>query len=251
MTTTRMQSLGRGLAVLSQLVQAEGPLTSTEIANKCGMHQTTASRILADLIASGFVRKIGYREFAPDYGLLVLGLEAARHFPVLSRPRLAMERAAGMCAGLTVSLCMLWRGRLLYFDQAERGLETQIFHGSGYALHLSSPGLLFMLDLPHEQALAALNASRSQHGWQQPTSEVASTPAGVLHAARALHRDDSLVLSGWAAPGHVSAAIRLADHEGTPLALAVAGAGDIMTPESLRRRLHEIRRLVERSLPAA
>src|SRR4051812_11538723 len=93
------------------------------------MHQTTASRILADLVRAGYVRRVSYQQFAPDYGLLALGVEAARHFPVLTRPRLSMEHAARMCAGLTLSLTMYWRDQLLYFDQAaggrKRGSSTQ------------------------------------------------------------------------------------------------------------------------------
>lgn len=245
-----MQSLGRGLAVLSYIVSATGPVTATQVASHVGMHQTTASRILADLVRAGYVRRVAYREFAPDFGLLLLGLESTRHFDMLARSRPAMERAAAMCSGLTVSLCLWWHDRLLYVSQASRGMDTQIFRGGDYPLHLSSPGLLFMLDRPPVQAVAALKESARKFGWDQPTAEVAATPEGVLQAARRHRRQDTLVLAGWAGPAHLSAAIRLADHEGVPLALTISGASDVMTAETIRLRLKEIRRVVEPAIRA-
>ncbi|WP_152363315.1 IclR family transcriptional regulator [Microlunatus speluncae] len=246
--TPRTQSLGRGLAVLDLLVRAPGPLTATEVAGRVGMHQTTASRILADLIAVGYVRKISYREFAPDFGLLALGVEASRHFALLDRPRLAMERSAQLCSGLTVSLCMLWRDRLLYFDRAARGVETVSFTGQDYPLHLSSPGLLFCLKLPTAVATELLTGSRAKFGWPQPTGKVPPTEEAVLTTARRHYRHDTLVLDDWAALGHITAAIRLKPYEGHPLALAISGAADVMTAETLRLRLHEARRLIEPTL---
>jgi DNA-binding IclR family transcriptional regulator len=244
----RNRALGHGLAVLQCLVAAEHPLTATEVAHRCGVHQTTASRILADLIAAGYARRVAYREFAPDFGLLTLGLEAARHFHVLTRPRAAMERAARMCPGLGVSLCMLWRDKLLYFDQAAHGLDTNLFEGSDYPLHLSSPGLLFMLELPRAEAAERLRASRAKFGWATPTPKVTASEEKVLTAAAKLRRTDTLVLPGWAGPNHVSGAIRLRVGDDHPLALALAGAVDVMSTESLRMRLREIRAVVEPAL---
>lgn len=244
----RMQSLGRGLAVLSLLVRADGPLTATEVGQRCGVHQTTASRILRDLVDSGYVRKVSYREFAPDFGLLALGLAAAEHLPLTQRPKLAMERAATMCNGLSVSLCMLWRRQLLYFDQATHGQDTRLFSGRDYPLHLSSPGLLFLLEMPDTAALELLHGSREKFGWGQPTAAVPPTPSEVLRASRKSLREGTLVLSEWASTGHISAAIRLNDHDGHPLALAISGPADILTNEGVRLKLFEIRRLVEGTL---
>lgn len=243
-----MQSLGRGIAVLDALVRADGPLSATEIGRRCGIHQSTVSRVLTDLVAVGWARKVSYREFAPDFGLLSLGVAATAHFDLLARPRLAMERCAAMCSGLQVSLCMLWRGKLLYFDQTSRGFETRLFEGADYPVHLSSPGMLFMLEMPPATALRLLAESRRRWGWNRPTEAVAATEAEVLAATRVLLRNETLVLREWAGVGHVTAAIRLADHQRHPLALAISGASDVLTAESLRVRLHECRRLVEHSL---
>jgi DNA-binding IclR family transcriptional regulator len=242
------QSLGRGFAILDILVRASAPLTASHIARSTGMHQTTASRILADLIRAGYVRRVSYQQFAPDYGLLALGVESARHFPVLTRPRLAMEHAARMCAGLTVSLTMYWRDQLLYFDQAARGLETRIFNAADYPLHLSSPGLLFILGLPKERAIAALQTSRDKFGWAQPTAQVPPTEEALLQAARRNHRNGTIVLEDWQEAGHISAAIRLPDLDDIPLAAALSGPSDVMTGGTIRLRLQQIRRMLAETL---
>lgn len=153
-----------------------------------------------------------------------------------------------MCPGLGVSLCMLWRDKLLYFDQAAHGLDTNVFEGSDYPLHLSSPGLLFLLDLPRAEAIRRLRDSREKFGWTQLTPIVPDDEEGVLRAAGQLHQADTLILSEWAWPHHVSAAIRLRSTDEHPLALAIAGAVDALSTEALRTRLHAIRAVVEPTL---
>lgn len=249
MTTTGALTLTRGLTMLNTLVTADGPMTATEVARRCGCHQTTASRILSALIEAGYVRKVSYREFAPDFGLLALGGEAARHFELARLPRPALARCAELCAPLTVSLCLMWRGQLLYFDQTSRGFETRAFNGSDYPIHLSSPGLLFMTELSRTEALRQLSTSRHKFGWPRPTDTIPDDESGVLEAALRLHRNETLILREWAHLGHVTASIRLGDHNGHPLALAIAGPADVWSTETLRVRLHECRRLVEPTLP--
>jgi len=241
-------SLGRGLAVLELLVRSDRPLSASEIGASIGVHQTTASRILADLIHIGYVRRVSYREFEPDYGLLILGLNTAPHFPILDRPRLVLEHAARMCLGLQASLAMYWHRTLLYVDQAARGTETRVFNGTDFPMHLSSPGLLFLMALPEPEAIAALHASRAKFGWAQPTAQVPPTESELLHAARRLHQNGIIVLSDWQETGHVSAAIRLPDVDGIPVAAALSGPTDIMTIGTIRLRLQEIARMLTPSL---
>lgn len=248
MSDLQTSSLGRGLAILELLVRSAEPLSASDIAQAVGVHQTTASRILADLIRAGYARRVSYREFAPDYGLLILGLDAAQHFPILDRPRLVLEHAARMCMGLQSSLSMYWRHSLLYVNQAARGTRTRVFNGTDFPMHLSSPGLLFLLALPETEALAALSASRSKFGWDQPTAQVPPTEVELLQAARRLCQDDMIVLTDWQATGHISAAIRLPNTGGPPLAAALSGPTDIMTVGTIRLRLQEIRRMLKPSL---
>lgn len=242
------QSLTRGLTVLNILVQASGPLTATEVAHRCGIHQTTASRILGSLIEAGYVRRVSFREFSPDFGLMALGMDAARHFSVVTDPQTALERCAVLVDPLNVRLSVLWRSKLLYIDRTSNNRGRQVFDGADYPLHLSSPGLLFMLELKPEDAVRELAASRERFGWARPTRNVAATEADVLSQAEKHHRRGTIVLRNWADTGHVTAAIRMPDHEGHPLALSLAGPSDVHSTETIRVLLHECRQLVEAAL---
>jgi DNA-binding IclR family transcriptional regulator len=243
------QSLQHALAALSAVVQSNSPVTATYVAQVVGVHQSTASRILTALKNAGYVRKVGPQRFSPDYGLLVMGLNAAQHFPIMVQPRLALEHAAKTCSGLAVSLAIYWRARLLYFIQASRDMETRTFEGHGFPLHLSSPGLLFLLNLPEERAITILHSERERLGWQRPTSHVPPTERDVLLAARVLYRDNTLVLRNWQHIGHVTAAVTLPELDGVPLALTISGASDVFTDEAIRIRLLEARQIVSSSIP--
>lgn len=243
------QSLRHGLAALEALVQADTPLSATRVAQEIDTHQTTASRILRDLCEAGYVRRVGYQKFAVDYGMLVLGVQSAQHFPLLVKPRLAIEAASRMCRGLSASLVLLWRARLLYFNEASRDLETRLFKGYGFPLHLSSAGLLFLLSKPSTKAVAMLHGSRERNGWDRPTENVPATEGAVLAHARNLAQGDMIVLRNWQHTGHVSAAALLPSFQGAPVALTLAGPGDVLSDEGIRHRLMQIRDLVALSIP--
>ncbi|QOR71552.1 helix-turn-helix domain-containing protein [Ruania alkalisoli] len=234
-------TLLRGLGLLRLLVRAEGPVSASELARLSGMHPTSISRTLAGLVDGGFVRRVSYRSYAPDLGLLSLGLDAARHCPLATDPQLVMERAARLFGGLMLSLCLAWRGSLFYFAQTGLSLGTKPFVGHGYPLHLSSPGLLFALEDSQEDAIAALERSRRTFGWDRPTAQVPADPAMVLAWARGARTDDVLILRRWAGPDHVSAAIRLPDHEGHAIALTAAGPAAILGDGEIRNRLHQVK----------
>lgn len=245
------RSLMLGLQVLRHLVESPTPLSATEIARRCGVHQSSASRALATLAAEGYVRKIGYRSFAPDYGVLELAITASDRFDLVEKPRAAMRAAAELADGLMVSICMLWRHQTIYFlrtTMTAKGGRSITFSGSGFPLHMSSPALLLMLDMPEQQALDLLTYSRERNGWNRPTPQVPATESEVLAAARKCYEHETVLLHNWVEPGHLSAAIRIQTAEEQPTALALAGPDTIAPPETVRLWLHQIRRSVEAAL---
>lgn len=245
------KSLMLGLQVLRQLVESPTPLSATEIARRCGVHQSSASRALATLAAEGYVRKIGYRSFAPDYGVLELAITASHRFDLVDKPRAAMREAAELVDGLMVSICMLWRHQTIYFlrtTKTTKGGRSIAFSGAGFPLHMSSPALLLMLDMPEPQAIELLSYSREHSGWDRPTPNVPATESEVLKAARECYEHDTVLLHNWVEPGHLSAAIRIKTAEEQPTALALAGADSVAPLETVRLWLHQIRRSVEAAL---
>lgn len=239
------QALARGLTALRVLVDEGTPVTSTEIARRIGLHQSSASRILATLGDAGFVRKTS-AGFTPDFGVLSLA-SATSQFPLMQRPRPAMEQIAARCAGLSVTLAMLWRGQMIYFLRTTKGAETIDFWWSDFPIHLSAPGLRLLVDLPREQALDVLRDSRRDHGWDGEP-DVPATEEGVLDRATNDVAHDVLVLRDWNHANNTGAAIPVESREDHPLALALTGPSDIADDPTLQLWLHDGRRSVEAAL---
>jgi DNA-binding IclR family transcriptional regulator len=237
-------ALTRGLHVLQELVNEGSPMTATELAGRIGVHQSSVSRILATLIQVGYVRKTQDRRFAPDFGVLSLATATAS-FPLIRKPREAMEAVAAAHPGLEATLCVLWRGEMIYFLRTHHKTNAVDF-GMGFPVHLSTPGLRMLVELPEDEALTILRQSRSRYGWRG-TSAVPATEEEVLSWARTNVEHDVLVLSEWGFVGNVGAAIPIKTDEDYPVALALTGDVRIADPATLRLWLHDARRTVEAS----
>ncbi len=242
------KALTHGLEILRVLVESPGPLPSTEIARRVGMHQSSASRILKALAVAGYVRKPDYRSFAPDYGVLTLGGAALQHFPMTSKPLAALEDIAARAEGLMVSLSTLWRGQVIYFLRVQYGHEPVRVAVGGFPLHLSSPALRLLLMRPRDEARSTLEDSRRRYGWQQPTAKVPGTAASLLKQAESMLRHDCLALVNWQGPRNVSVSIPIETSEDQPdCALSLSGPKRLAVPEILLL-LQDGRRYVEASL---
>ena len=244
------KTLMRGLEILQVLVEADAPISATEVALRVGVHQSSASRILATLADAGYVRKAGYRSFEPDYGVLGIGASASSRFALARKPRTAMLRASERCEGFDVTLCVLWRGQTIYFLRTHKGIEPILFSGTGFPLHLSAPGLRFLVEMPDAEALELLRASRNRYGWARSTDKVPETEEEVLARARSSFEHDCVVLDGWVERNHLSAAISVRTDEPHPVALALTGSAPEASPDRVRLWLHDFRRDVEAQLAA-
>lgn len=232
--------------MLRELVDEGAPLTATEIARRIGVHQSSVSRILATLTQVGYVRKTPDRRFAPDFGVLSLA-SATSWFPLIRKPRAAMAAIASAHLGLDATLCVLWRGEMVYFLRTGSNVGTTIDFGAGFPVHLSAPGLRMLVDLPETDALEILRQSRKRYGWRG-TAAVPATEEEALAFARTNVEHDVLVLSEWGFAGTVGAAIPIKTDEEHPVALALTGDVSIADPATLRLWLHDARRIVETSL---
>lgn len=242
-----VQSLARGLQILRTLIDEGTPLTGTEIARRFGLHQSSISRVLATLTELGYVRKAPNGRFVPDYGILTFA-PAIAQFPLVVKSRATIEQIAEEHPGFTLHLCLIWRTEIIYLLRTAMGNETITFWGAPFPLHLSSPALRLLLDLPQRKAASILAASKDRFGWQQPTRHVPATVTATLTAARKLLEHDVLILDEWYALGGVGAAIPLQTDEDLPVALAITGPHDQVDHATLRLWLHDARRRVEATL---
>lgn len=242
-------ALAKGVKVLQILVEADGPLSASELGRRVGMHQSSVSRILGTLAEAGYVRKTGYRSFAPDFGVLSIGAAAIDKFGLAHKPRPAMEEAAEHAAGLAVTLSVLWRGEVIYFLRTEKGRQHPLFAAEmGWPLHLSAPAMRLLLDLPEREAIELLATSEQEHGWKRPTEQVPKSPKDAIRRARKLLEHDCLILDGWVEPGHMSSAITVVAPGEPPAALALTGQSCVADGYTIRLWLHSFRRSVEQAL---
>lgn len=245
------QALARGLRVLELLVEAPEPMTATAIAHQIGLHQSSVSRILATLTDEGYAHKVSYARFAADFGLLSLATATIPQFPLVSRPRAAMEKIAATADGFSASLGTLWNGRMIYFLRTSHQTPTIDFWASDYPIHLSAPGLRLLADLQRDAALGILRGSRERFGWRGEAA-VPSTEEEVLDRVNEQIAHDVLVLPGWRRTGETGAAIPIVfGGQSRPLALALSGPDQAgVDAATLRLWLHDGRRLVEHALDA-
>lgn len=235
----QVQSLSRGLEILEMLLEAAAPLTGSEIARRTGLHESSVSRILGTLQQGGYVTRTagGNR---PGTAMLRFA-RATWSFPVIGLTRPVLEAVAAENPRCTVNLCQYSAGDVAYLCRAEVGHETMT--GTSFPLQASSAALRLLVEIPAEEAIAALAASRDRYGWRlqpgKPTDEVA-----VLQWARDHVEADTLVLEGWSTPTALTGAIPVRAGDGSHLAIAISTSRPT-DPGALRLLLHETRRRVE------
>jgi IclR family transcriptional regulator, KDG regulon repressor len=118
-----MNALARGLVVLEELVSAEQPLGVTELAKRLGIDKSAVHRLLATLIASGFVEQDqSTRLYRPTSKTIWLGSRLLARFDVRNHAAPYLGELARR-TGFASHLVVLAQGRALYVGQ-ERSPST-------------------------------------------------------------------------------------------------------------------------------
>jgi DNA-binding IclR family transcriptional regulator len=153
-----MNALARGLLVLDELVRAGQPLGVTEIARRLEIDKSATHRLLAVLIASGFVEQDATtRMYRPTSKLIWLGSRLLARFDVrdLALPYL---RELALKTGFAAHLVVLAQGRALYVGQ-ERSPSTitvDIPIGGVAPATCTAVGKALLADLPPDELMPYL-----------------------------------------------------------------------------------------------
>lgn len=241
------QSLARGLQML-RLLAEYGPLTATDIASRLDIHQSSASRSLAALIATGYVRKGARGRFECSFGVLGLS-DALAWQPFLAQLEAAVRASINSndYPDITIAFSMLWQHDVLHLLRSRWGRVHSLWNG-GYPLNVSAPGLRLLIDLPGATAIAILDRSRERLGWGGRQGVVPKTAADTLALARDLLSDEVLLLDGWLRPHHATGAIMIRTPEPSPVALAIVDEAGHMGAAAHTLLLHRVRRDIESRL---
>lgn len=216
-----VQSVDRAATVL-QILAREGQAGVSEIAAEMGIHKSTASRLLAALVAREFVQQDRDRgKYQLGFGILRLAAAIPGRLNLVQEAGPFLRNLAAS-ARETVNLAVLRSGYAVNVDQA-RGpstLGTQDWVGSLTPLHATASGKVLLAALTAEERGALLQSTRLPRFTSRTLTSRARLEEELLevaHAGLATTREEYEI-------GLVSAAVPVCDHRGVVIAgISVSG----------------------------
>jgi len=142
----------RAIAIMEML--SEGPQHPADIAERFGVHRTTALRLLQDLVGGGLARRRPDGTYAVGYRLAGLAQAALEQFDLraVAHPHLL---ELGRKLRLTAHVATVEDGRVVYVDKVEPQGGVRLYSqvGKPVVLHTSGVGKTILAFLPeHERA---------------------------------------------------------------------------------------------------
>ncbi|MFD5542719.1 IclR family transcriptional regulator, partial [Streptomyces sp. NPDC127079] len=223
------QTVDRALSILPLL--AQGPADLGQVADRLGVHKSTALRLLRTLHEHGLVYRQSDQRYRLGARLFALAQEAMENLDVreIAHPYLARLNDA---VGHTVHLAVLEEGEVLYIDKVESRYPVRMYSriGKPVALTVAAVAKLLLADLPEPERRAL--ADRLDY----PMYTARSTP----NAEAFLSELAKVREQGWATDlgGHeesincVAAPVRGADGR-VVAALSVSAPNVVVTADEL------------------
>lgn len=142
------KSLINGLKVLQFVISFPDSVGVSAVAKELGMEPTKVHRLLRTLAASGYLRQIKGRKYAPDTAIAVLAAQALQGTNFIERVYPVLDELHET-TGMLVAYGMLWNRQVTYLYHA----KPEIKGGMGLAGHtvveatLSRLGLVMLASL--------------------------------------------------------------------------------------------------------
>lgn len=182
------QTVDRALSILPLL--AEGPAGLEQVADRLGVHKSTALRLLRTLHAHGLVYRQQDQRYRLGTRLFALAQQAVEALDIreIAHPHLVELNAR---TGHTVHLAVYEQGEVVYIDKVESTYPVRMYSriGRPVAITVAAVAKLLLADLPEPERRAV--AERLEY----PRYTARSTPdAAAFLAELARVREQ-----GWAA----------------------------------------------------
>ncbi|MEU5196173.1 IclR family transcriptional regulator [Streptomyces scabiei] len=235
------QTVDRALSILPLL--AEGPADLGRVADRLGVHKSTALRLLRTLHEHGLVYRQSDQRYRLGARLFSLAQEAVENLDIreIAHPHLA--RLNERC-GHTVHLAVLEDNEVIYIDKVESRYPVRMYSriGKPVALTVAAVAKLLLADLPEPERRAL--AARLDYPLYTPRS----TP----DAAAFLKELARVREQGWATDlgGHeesincVAAPVRGVDGR-VVAAMSVSAPNVVVTADELLTLLPLVRRAAD------
>ena len=235
------QTVDRALSILPLL--AEGPADLGQVADRLGVHKSTALRLLRTLHEHGMVYRQSDQRYRLGARLIALAQEAMENLDIREIAHPHLVRLNELC-GHTVHLAVYEEDEVLYIDKVESRYPVRMYSriGKPVAITVAAVAKLLLADLP-EAELRAL-ADKLDY----PLYTARSTP----NAPAFLKELERVREQGWATDlgGHeesincVAAPVRGADGR-VVAAMSVSAPNVVVTAEELLTLLPQVRRTAD------
>ncbi len=235
------QTVDRALSILPLL--AEGPADLGQVADRLGVHKSTALRLLRTLHEHGLVYRQSDQRYRLGARLFALAQQAVENLDIREIAHPHLVRLNEEC-GHTVHLAVYEENEVLYIDKVESRYPVRMYSriGKPVAITVAAVAKLLLADLPDLERRAVVDKL------DYPLYTARSTPN-----AAAFLRELAIVREqGWATDlgGHeesincVAAPVRGADGRAVA-AMSVSAPNVVVTADELLTLLPLVRRTAD------
>lgn len=237
--TGTVQSLERAFDLLELMADLGGLCSLSELAEESKLPLATIHRLMATLVAGGYVRRARGRRYVLGPRLIRLGDVAGRAIGSWARPYLA-ELAE--LVGEAANLAMMDGDRVIYLSQAPGRHAMRMFTEPGRRVdaHCTAVGKAMLALLPEKRVRDILERT----GMAQHTSATITEPDAMVAHLVGVRQHGYAVDDGEQEVGVRCVAVALP----SPRALAavsVSAPTMRMTPEVMRRVIPAVTRIAE------
>jgi len=236
MSRYSIETLERGLSVLSLFSNDTSELTLTEISRSADINMTTSLRIASTLEGAGYLRRDPEtKRYRPSIKVLQLGFSALRSMDIRQSARPYLERLSSE-TGETVSLAVLDGLEIVYVDRIRNRQIVGVVLGMGSRLpaHCTSMGKAILAYLPEGQLKTQLNGAALDACTGNTIVEIDSLAADLAKVRRrgyAINNQELAVgLRAVAAP-------IWGEHGQVVAAINISGSTETISRSSLKQKL--------------
>ncbi|MGC0355821.1 DNA-binding IclR family transcriptional regulator [Streptomyces sp. SAI-124] len=177
------QTVDRALSILPLL--AEGPADLGQVADRLGVHKSTALRLLRTLHEHGMVYRQSDQRYRLGARLIALAQEAMENLDIREIAHPHLVRLNEQC-GHTVHLAVYEEDEVLYIDKVESRYPVRMYSriGKPVAITVAAVAKLLLADLPEAERHALADKLDYPLYTARSTPNAACLPQGAGARAR-------------------------------------------------------------------